>query len=406
MADGQPSAPPAATPLAGAVLRANPSYELLPLDRLAAPEREQVVREHGDAEELYGVLRPRGGSQLDPRAVSPETALLLLTLREPGPLPRYAAARGEQETAQALTRLVLDDVLQVEHGGDWLSGAAAATLLLATRSAGGRGRVGELSLAALRYGAALGPLPEPLLARRLYFYGVRPPSARLRREWGDPGAHAARLGLDAGGGARAVLRAGWSEVVAPDGERRPWRQWRRQATGAAAPPRADWKLYVSPTADALPEAFAAVAETLARSHGVSAFKVGGDLRGISRPDKLVAYFDGLDDLREGAALLRERLAGCPAQGVPFTAPITSDGLLSWGADPPAASGGQEHGERSSWRLWIAERLAQYLSSAARERRPDGLEPWRFALERLRLSGVDTDTWAPAAGMWPEALASA
>jgi hypothetical protein len=29
----------------------------------------------------------------------------------------------------------------------------------------------------------------------------------------------------------------------------------------------------------------------------------------------------------------------------------------------------------------------------------------LALERLQLSGVDTDTWVPVSGMWPNAQAT-
>jgi hypothetical protein len=112
----------------------------------------------------------------------------------------------------------------------------------------------------------------------------------------------------------------------------------------------------------------------------------------------------MDDLQQGAARLRERLAGCPVHGVPFTGPVTADGLLSWGADPPAPSGATNDAP-TSWRMWVTERLAEYLV-VARERSAGPLEPWQFALERLRLSGIDTDTWAPVDGMWPTALASA
>ena len=55
-------------------------------------------------------------------------------------------------------------------------------------------------------------------------------------------------------------------------------------------------------------------------------------------------------------------------------------------------------------MWVTERLAEYLA-VGRNGDHSQLEPWQFALERLRLSGVDTDSWVPASGMWPEALAT-
>ena len=384
--------------------RANPAYELVLLDRLAPSERELLADAEDDGD-LYGVLRPRAGSSLEPRTASSETALLFLTLAEPGPLPAYVVARLGDELERTIGRLVLDGVLEIEHEGEYLCGAQAADLLLGDRAAGGRGRIAELSVAALRYGQELGDLPESLLALRLYFYGRRPVSAALRRRFDDEAAVNAYLGLAPGGSARATLDAGWLESPPSAEERAYWRHWRpRRTRGASEPAGVSYKLYVSPAPDALETVIGTVASSLAGAPGVAAFKVGSDLHGICRPDKLVVYFDRLEDLQEGAALLRDGLEGCPAHGVPFTAAVTQDGLLSWGADPPARSSANG-GEGGSWRLWVTERLAEYLM-LARKSRGSGLEPWQFALERLRLAGIDTDTWIPASGMWPEAFASA
>jgi hypothetical protein len=127
-----------------------------------------------------------------------------------------------------------------------------------------------------------------------------------------------------------------------------------------------------------------------------AFKVGADAAGLLRPDKMVAYFDNFEALAAVADSLADALAGVSAHGVPFSAEITSDGLLSWGVDPPREerppgwSGGQ------SWRLWVTNRLAGALLAA----RGQGVEePWRFALERLRVEGVDVERWVPASSLW-------
>jgi hypothetical protein len=388
----------------GGVLRANPRYTLVLLDRLAPAER-QLVDGLGPDGDLYGVLRPQPGSGLELRSASSEVALLFLTLTEPGPLPSYFLARLGDELEQTIARLVLDAVLEIEHRGGFVSGARAGAVLVSGRSQGGHDRIGELSRAALRYGQELAGLPESLLALRLYCYGRRPVSVALRNRLVDEVAVAAHLGLGPRGSARKALAAGWYEVPPARGERRYWRRWHaRPASGRATKPaEANYKLYLSPALEGLEAAFGAVAGSLAMAPGVGAFKVGADAYGISRPDKLVVYFDRLDDLHAGAAVLRERLDGCPPHGVPFTAAITPDGLLSWGADPPPGSSGNGVGTRS-WRMWVTQRLAEYVTVAARADRGQ-LEPWQFALERLRLSGVDTDTWVPASGMWPNAQAT-
>jgi hypothetical protein len=387
----------------GATFRANPGYELVLLDRLAAHERELL----GDAAldpDLYGVLRPRRSSELEARSVSSETALLFLTLATPGPLPSYVVARLGADVRRTIGRLVLDGVLEVERDGEYVHGAPAAGLVGAGHSAGGRGRIGELSVAALRYGQQLIGVRESLLALRLYFYGRRPVSAALKDRLGDEAAVAAYLGIGPDGSAAPALASGWREMPPGAPESTHWRQYRpaRARSGGTEPAGVSYKLYVSPDATALEHALATVASSLSTARGVIAFKVGADAHGICRPDKLVVYFDRLDDLQAAAEVLRGRLAGCPPHGVPFTAAVTFDGLLSWGADPPPMR--STNGTGMSWRMWVTQQLAGYLA-VARASDSGELEPWQFALERLRMSGIDTDTWIPSSGMWPEALAN-
>ncbi|WP_405084724.1 hypothetical protein [Microbispora sp. NBC_01389] len=379
-----------------AVFRANPDYELVLTDRLGAAERAQP----GSAgEDDYGVLRPRPGAELDWRSVSCETALLFFSLAEPGPFPRYAAARLGDRLEETVARLVTDGVLQIRHEGSYVSGPPAGPLVFRAPSAGGTGRIGELSIAALRYGQRLRHLAEPMLAGRLYAYGRLPLSPRLRRRFPGEEAVASYLGIRPG----AAWTAAWSEAGHSPTTSRHWRQWwLRSRSGETGRPASGYKLYVSPALDAMEGVVGTVAESLAVTPGVRAFKVGCDLPGVCRPDKIVAYFDRLDDLRRAAGTLEAALAGRAAHGVPFTAAVTGDGLLSWGADPPAY--GREWGAPSSWRMWVSERLAEYLI-ATRAADMDGLEPWRFALDRLRAGGVDTDTWIPAGGMWPRVLMS-
>ncbi len=175
--------------------------------------------------------------------------------------------------------------------------------------------------------------------------------------------------------------------------------WRRRAPAAgrgAARGAATYKLYVSPQPEALPIAFGDILAALAAA-GAPQLKIGADFRGVLRPDKIVAHFPDFESLAAGAARLAERLGGMggmggiAAQGVPFTAEIGGDGLLSWGVDPPLPAG-RSAAWRESWRTWLCRRLALALLAG----RGSAPEPWRFALERLRLEGVDTESWAPGA----------
>jgi hypothetical protein len=332
------------------------------------------------------------------RAADADTALLFLTLGDAARLPSYVRDRLGPEADRAVARLILDDVLQVEHAGGFVSGPPATDALQPRGAAGGRGRIGELSSAALRYAQELaaGGLPEEQLALRLYCYGTQPATPALAARLGERSALDAHLGMDDGAAGRGPLLSSWLSVPPEPGERAYWRSWcpRRARPRSLA---ASYKLYVSPDLDALGVALAAVAGSLVKAPGLAAFKLAADIRGLCRPDKLVVYFERLDDLHEAAARLHRELDGCPAHGVPFTAAVTTDGLLSWGADPPELDGAT-----ASWRLWVSQRLAEYLADGG----SDDLEPWQFALARLRLDGIDTDTWIPASRMWDDALLSA
>lgn len=383
-----------------AVLRSNPRYELVLLDRLEPDERAQVTEEADGRHAPYGLLRPTPDSTLEPRVVSTDTALLFLTLAVPGPCPEYVRTGLGANLAAALGRLVLDGILEVEVDGEFRSGAAGwAPLNPVGRESRHGGRTVELSEEAIRYGQALvslAPLPAALVATRLYMYGRRPVTPALRRQLSSQWIL---------GGASKALRQAWIETAATSPDT-PWRSWQPRRSGERGRrPTVSFKLYVSPTTETLPAAVSAVATVLAEAPGVTGFKVGRTVDGVTRPDKMVAYFSSLEDLHEGARRIRDEAGACRPHGVPFTAGVTDDGLLSWAIDPPGGSTDRAH--RSSWRTWVAMRLAEYLLDA-RAGEPAGNgeagEAWRVALARLGLDGVDTDTWVPDPRLFDYAVA--
>ncbi len=376
-----------------AILRANPAYDLVPLDRLTVVERQALAEEADRERAPYGLLRPTSESLLEPRIVSTDTALLFLTLMVPGPCPGYLrSGLGDRLTA-TLGRLVLDGILEVEVDGVFRSGAAGWAPLAPAGEARRGGRTAALSEEAIRYGDALltlGSLPSETIATRLYMYGRRPVNPALRRlvaSW------------DPLGGAGPTLSRQWSEQqqASPDS---PWRSWQpRRSPTRRTRSSSPFKLYVSPTTETLPEAVRAVASALADAPGVLGFKIGKTVDGVARPDKMVAYFSSLDDLHGGADRIRGQTVGCRPHGVPFTAGVTDDGLLSWAIDPPRGpTGSGHHATSSSWRTWVSMRLADYLidarTSDAGETPEAGGEAWQVALARLQLDGVDTVSWVP------------
>lgn len=397
--DGERADEDGLRPLLGRVFRANPAFRLVAHADLTEDERAPLAALAATPDH-FGVLLPAPGSGLGVQALDRAAARLLDGLAEPGPLPEPLREGSRPDDNRRVALLVLDGVLEIEAAGGFVSGPRAhgevlETPLRAPRPATG---VARLSDEALRRAQAL-PVDDPArLASWLYGFGTLPLSpAWLRRLPGWPEVE--RLaGLDAAAAAGRRLRehfhptptAGWMN----------WRHARASLRHADADgSRPAYKLYVSPPPAALADVAGPLVDLLVERE-VAAMKLGRDARGVLRPDKVVVYFDEPAALHAFAADLEARISGCPAHGVPFTAALDDDGVLSWGVDPPRSARIPGWRGSESWRVWITERLARALH---RTRAVAGgtPEPRLAALDRIRVEGVDPDSWLPRGWLWRE-----
>lgn len=364
----------------------------MPRDRLSGVERAALGLP-GDDPECYGVLRPRPESGYGLKQIGPDTALLFLTLADPGPIPSYVRASLGGTWTRTITQLVLDGVLEVEVAGRFVSGAGAYPALCGPPpDPAAAGVLGRLSRDALLHAQELAVRVPAMhaaeLAGRLYLYNQLPLSPVWRRRLPDRASVRRFLGLD---GSRRVGTP-WREA---GDEAASWISWHAdgfRGFGGNGGSRY-WKLYLSPCPDELPRVLAAV---WGRFHdlGAVSFKVGADAADVLRPDKMVAYFPEKRRLLDAGRELAGALEGIPAQGVPFTSDIEGgNGLLSWGVDRLPASEAPSWFPAESWRVRVTHRLAVALVAAVR-RKPSPPEPWRFALGRVRLEGIDPAIWAP------------
>lgn len=281
-----------------------------------------------------------------------------------------------------IRKLVLDGILEIEYEGGMHSGPGALSILCPDDDFAPQSALAALSWRAIRYAAALGINDPIVLSERLYAFNRVPLSVRWRRLFS--GERSFERFLDVGT-VRGSSR--WSRLRSSSASG--WTAW--QARGASFDDvSVIYKLYVSPACTALHHAIRAAVDVVFRSSALQ-WKVGSDADGLLRPDKFVAYFSDFTELQATAAEILEKLRGCPAQGTPFTADLGSEGLVSWGIDP-RPDGRFTWLEDESWRGLICNRLAAalVLAQCASED-----EPWeKFALDRLRLEGINTNTWAP------------
>lgn len=367
---------------AGRVYRANPGYRLLGLAELS-PDERSALGDAGNDASVHGVLTPREGAHLTVKLVNEDTARLFRSLARGATVP----GEPESQTLQLQLRdLVAAEILELEDRGTFRTGLDALPLLDEQRTepdAGGA--LDRLSRDAIAYAEGLRLDNPAAIADRIYAYHRIAVGPSSRRRWS---AEAVQAGI------RAALRG------AAGGER--WRELGHPSTWASygrvdAGPDADslaplHKLYVSPMPEELSDALVVTLDAIADRDGVVGWKVGSDCYGILRPDKLMVYMESAEVLSALGEELRSRLDGMPWHGVPFTAELGAEGLLSWGVDPPRFSTANAGLLPESWRTWLAGRLAGTLWQAARDGVEDALD---LALLRLRAAGVDTDTWTPS-----------
>jgi hypothetical protein len=273
-------------------------------------------------------------------------------MRTPGALPRYALRALGAGAHRTIAGYVLDGVLEVDVDGTFVSGARAADALAPAVDPNG---IDALSMAALRAVASLPIDDAAVLARRLYAYNQLPRTPRRRGMASDE----------------------------------TWASWAGRTT--SAPIGRSFKLYVSPAVDDVPAALDAT-KAAADRHGALGGKIGAGPYGLLRPDKLIVYFASYEALHGAATELTTTLAGIRPHGVPFTAALSGDGLLSWGTDPPSDTGLVGWLRDESWRTWLTDRLATAMIVA----RASGHDPIAFALRRVAALGVDPRTWTLAA----------
>jgi hypothetical protein len=225
-----------------------------------------------------------------------------------------------------------------------------------------------------------------VLAQWLYHFGTLPRSPAIDRDFGPDDDPIAVFGMTARAATRRLLE-NWYEPSSLPG----WYSFARTPVGEQTDALS--KLYVSPRPEALSDAFPRIADVFVRLE-VRSFKVGRGIHGLLRPDKIVAYSADSAHMEEVAEALCRSLCGCPVQGVPFTAELGGNGLLSSGIDPPRKNGAQ-----ASWRSWVTARLAYSLTTHSVMPREEAVAA---ALAELRLAGVDPDLWRPMGGLVCEA----
>jgi len=378
--------------LRDAIFRANPCYQLVPFDKLSRADQQSALA-NGLHPTSYGVFLPAAGSTLNIRTACAESALLFLSLQSPAQMPKYVRAQNPSNWIDEVKKLLLDEILEVQIDNAYVCGSALLanneSTALSAQSDNGN-LLSSLSAQAILYADKLDISDPRTLSGRIYCFNRRPFCFDQHHGLCDRNKVTAFLRL-AELENELALNTRWKQQ-----SQSPlfggWLNFNSTNPFKNEPSRDKWtcKLYISAHWQHLPQVLLRFLSNTKSHLCACGFKVPCDIFGLLRPDNFVVYVKSKEAVFELADSLAPTLQGTPVQGVPFSSPLTQDGLLSWGADPPKASAFSMVGE--SWRYWLTNRLASNLirakSSDANSR------PHTLALERLRLEGIDVDSWTP------------
>jgi hypothetical protein len=377
-----------------AYFRSNPFVELKQLGDLTAEQREPF-RELESDPDFFGLFVPKPPLSINLKSVARQTAELFRILHTPSRLD--SALIADPESRNDVVDLVLDGVLEVAYGDRFICGAEALDALCVLPAEPElRDAAARLSRGALLHAQDLETNDPQALTAALYLYNRIPLSPFWETRFADANAVIAHLGIDSGP-VRVMLERAWIAADRSSG----WLSWFSTPAVSRSADDVTYKLYVSPRPERIREAFEAVVRVLSEFPGTQ-FKIGPHASGLLRPDKLMVYFATRGQLDEAADALRRELGGCEAHGVPFTAGLDDTGLLSWGIDPPENERALRWLGRESWRSWLAQRLGAAMAFAKSRPGPAAVEPWRFALERVRRQGIDVENWTPSPALWSAA----
>lgn len=283
-----------------------------------------------------------------------------------------------------VAKLVLDGILELQPGGERLSGPASVPMIVADPN--NRLRISEPSRSAIEHASSL-RLPAGELAARLYRYGTKPVSPRWLRRFPDPDSIATHLRFVALTHQPAFRENGWTVWnTEAQGE---WfacartEIWSRSNAG-----RRLHKLYIAVTPSAVADALDAAMTGILCSEAV-AFKIAATPRGLLRPDKAVVYCATRDALQRTTAAVSPAVSNAASQPVAFAERSDADPVLWWSSDP-APQGAEV--PQASGRYDVCARVAFSIHCASRAS-PSDVSPVDFAALRLVLDGWDPQTFS-------------
>jgi len=373
-------------------LRQGSSYLLVEWNELDITEQKMLSGLNDEAE-VYGIFQPLfSSSHLTKKVAYKEVALLYLHLKKTNNLPHYLFLSPEEKLNETITQLVLDNILEIEYEGNFVSGTAAIKAIFGEAFFENEiipNYLSKLSMGAIQYALLLRDLDMRSLSRKLYTFNTTPWDEYAKSKFYAEHSIKEFLFSSENKEINDLLNEFWESNLS---EKKYWLSWWKKKINedfSITSNKPTFKLYISPVISDLPKVFQHVIPILSAS-SVFNFKIGGNIEALLRPDKMVVYFESFERLMETASLLKKELTGYRSQGVPFTSQIDEQGILSWGVDP-ADTDVLSTIEAGSWRLKVTDQLALVILQAQKDKL-NLQRSIQFIKAKLLSVGINTENW--------------
>ena len=356
------------------IFRRNPIYEI----EHRYMQKDYPIPQTSAVTEFY--LRHRGDKKDRPTiSLTLTEAQIIYTLEGQQELTSSCVRLLGNDLHYTIIGMVYDNIIQVQNKGIFEGGPTCSFVKEVLHSfptfSAPNHLISKLSWDSIHYANYFSHLSQNEIVQKLYSYNAFP-RTRFYDHFNDWFGTEDNIRL-----CNQIRKSYTSNSSNPPVY---WFSWYHNVHGISND--LSYKLYISPKPNDVRHVFSIVAN-ICCTMLVPAFKIGANLHGIIRPDKLVLYFSNYDALERVALRLREVLQGIEVQGVPYTNPFDTNGLLSWAIEPVQTS--FEPATTLSWRMHVASCIGRYLKLAYVQNLDFNI---LNILARIRLQGIDSNDW--------------
>ncbi|MCW3119189.1 MAG: hypothetical protein JWM28_3271, partial [Chitinophagaceae bacterium] len=251
-------------------------YRLTEWNQLNNQQKVLLSGLHDEAE-VYGVFEPAdSSSELTFKVAYREVAMLYLHLQHFNKLPHYFIVSGGDHINDTVAQLLLNDIIQIAWEGSYVGGTAALSAVYGENiftEPQLPGFLSDLSFKAIYYAWMLQDTNLRSVAGKLYAFNTVPWDASMKLAFYDTQRVEEFLFSRTDTAGRKSMDQQW--YTDADTEKSSWLSWARRIPGKSSLLHSggNYKLYISPVINVLPEVFMRFIPVISVSKAFS-FKVG------------------------------------------------------------------------------------------------------------------------------------